>query len=252
MKKAIGYIRVSSDKQVKEGQGLEVQEKSIRNYCKENNIKLLDIFADEGISGAEDLEKRLGLGEALNLIKDGPQKIDMVIVQKLDRMARDTILLGYLEFELRKANCQVVATDQEFRNDPMGHLMRDIITAFASFEKKMINTRTSSGKKNKIEKKLFTAGKVPLGYKIINRDRLEIDEEKSPIVKFIFKRRKEKISLRKIAQEILVTFDYKIGYSTIKYVLSNPVYIGNLRQEGDHWIAVPPIIDRQLFDCVNL
>lgn len=251
MKQAIGYIRVSSDKQVKEGQGLEVQEKAIKKYCDENNINLVALFADEGISGAEDLEKRLGLGKALNLIKDGPEKIDMIIVQKWDRMARDTILLGYLEFELRKANCQIVATDQEFKNDPMGRLMKDIIAAFASFEKKMINTRTSSGKKNKIEKRLFTGGKIPLGYKIVNRDHLEIDETKSPIVEFIFRSRLENYSLRQIANLILQKFNFKIGYATIKYILNNPVYIGSLRQENEYFISVPSLIDKEIFDAVN-
>lgn len=48
MKKAIGYIRVSSEKQVKEGQGLEIQEKVIRNFCKNNDIQLLEIFSDVG------------------------------------------------------------------------------------------------------------------------------------------------------------------------------------------------------------
>ncbi|WP_366143846.1 recombinase family protein, partial [Fusobacterium sp.] len=41
MKYAIGYIRVSSERQVKEGQGLEIQRKSIIKYCKENNIELI-------------------------------------------------------------------------------------------------------------------------------------------------------------------------------------------------------------------
>ena len=63
MKKAIGYVRVSSDKQVKEGGGLEVQKKAIIQFCEKQDIKLLDIFSDEGISGAEDIEKREGLAQ---------------------------------------------------------------------------------------------------------------------------------------------------------------------------------------------
>lgn len=57
MKRAIGYVRVSSERQVKEGNGLEIQKNAIIDFCSKNDIQLLDIFCDEGISGAEDIEK---------------------------------------------------------------------------------------------------------------------------------------------------------------------------------------------------
>ena len=79
-------------------------------------------------------EKREGLASCFSAIRKSKVNVDYVIVQKLDRFARDTILLGYLEFELKKCKCELLAVDQKFDNNPSGQLMKDIISAFAAFE----------------------------------------------------------------------------------------------------------------------
>ena len=251
MKRAIGYVRVSSEKQVKEGGGLEIQKKAITDYCQKNDIHLLDIFSDEGISGAEDIEKRSGLADCFSAIRKSKLEVHYVIVQKLDRFARDTILLGYLEFELKKCRCELLAVDQKFNNDPAGKLMKDIISAFAAFEKNMINIRTMSGKKNKIEKRLFTGGKVPLGYKVINSDYVQIDEKTAPIVKCIFLLRSKKLSYRKIAKYVENVFFITLHFTTIKYILSNKAYIGELSQERKYSIPITPLVEKRDFYKAN-
>lgn len=252
MKRAIGYIRVSSEKQVKEGNGLEIQRKSIIDFCDKNNIQLIDIFSDEGISGAEDIEKREGLAKCFSAIRRSRVDIQYVIVQKLDRFARDTILLGYLEFELKKCNCELLAVDQKFNNDPAGKLMKDIISAFAAFEKNMINLRTSSGKKNKVEKKLFTGGKVPLGYRLVNSDYVQIDEKTAPIIKCIFVLRNKKFSYRRISKYIENVFFIPMHHTTVRYIVSNKAYIGELTQEKKFSIPVTPLIKKEDFYKANL
>ncbi len=58
--RAVGYIRVSSDDQAREGLSLEAQERKIRAYCDLKGLELVTIFKDEGISGFKPLEKRQG------------------------------------------------------------------------------------------------------------------------------------------------------------------------------------------------
>ena len=45
------YIRVSTLDQVKEGYSLDVQEKTLRNWCNTRNYKIFDLYSDKGISG---------------------------------------------------------------------------------------------------------------------------------------------------------------------------------------------------------
>ncbi len=62
-KTAIGYVRVSTQEQVTEGVSLDAQRDKLRTYCRVHGVKLIDIKADEGISGGT-LE-RPGLQAAL-------------------------------------------------------------------------------------------------------------------------------------------------------------------------------------------
>ena len=187
----------------------------------------------------------------MSYLRKSKEDIEYIIVQKLDRLARDTILLGYLEFDLKKCRCELLAVDQKFDDDPSGKLMKDIISAFAAFEKNMINIRTMSGKKNKAEKKLFAGGKVPLGYKLVNSDFLQIDENTARIVKCIFMLRERKFSYRKIARYVENVFCITLHFTTIKYILSNKVYIGEFTQEKKYRIPVSPLISREEFYKIN-
>jgi DNA invertase Pin-like site-specific DNA recombinase len=51
MKQAIGYIRVSTEKQANEGVSLEAQEAKIVSWCKANDYELVKVYVDAGISG---------------------------------------------------------------------------------------------------------------------------------------------------------------------------------------------------------
>ncbi len=64
-KTAIGYVRVSTQEQATEGVSLDAQRDRLRSYCKLNGIRLIDIIADEGISGST--LDRPGLQAALHL-----------------------------------------------------------------------------------------------------------------------------------------------------------------------------------------
>jgi len=83
-KVAIGYVRVSTQEQASEGVSLDAQRDRLRAYCKLNSIKLIDIKADEGISGGT-LE-RPGLQAALAMLRRGTA--NTLIVVKLDRLSR--------------------------------------------------------------------------------------------------------------------------------------------------------------------
>lgn len=53
MAKVVGYVRVSTKGQVKDGYSLAYQVEEIERYCKEHDLELLHIYKDEGISGTK-------------------------------------------------------------------------------------------------------------------------------------------------------------------------------------------------------
>lgn len=88
MKKAIGYIRVSTTEQAQEGVSLDVQTHKVRQYADLHDLEITEIVSDSGISG-KSIKARPGIQKVLETIRK--KEVDAVIVYKLDRLARNTI-----------------------------------------------------------------------------------------------------------------------------------------------------------------
>jgi site-specific DNA recombinase len=90
--KTIGYVRVSTDEQAREGISLEAQKAKITAYCELNDLELIGIIEDAGKSG-KDLNRE-GIQSLLENIRG--RQIEAVVVYKLDRLSRrvkDTLTL---------------------------------------------------------------------------------------------------------------------------------------------------------------
>ena len=102
MKRAVGYIRVSTEEQSREGISLEMQAAKIRAYAELNDLELVDTVEDAGISG-KSIKARPGIQAVLKMVE--ARKIDAVIVYKLDRLARNTIECLNMAEGMDKAGC---------------------------------------------------------------------------------------------------------------------------------------------------
>jgi len=124
----IGYARVSSY-----GQSLEVQ----RQKLKEEGCS--EIF-EEKISALS--QKRTELDNALRTIREG----DVLIVTKLDRLARSMQDLLTLSKRLQKKQAELKVLDQSIDTTTSeGRLMFNIIGSFAEFEHDIRKARQMDG-----------------------------------------------------------------------------------------------------------
>lgn len=80
------YGRVSTDEQALKGYSIEAQVATLKEYSEKNGMKIVDIYLDEGISGAKPPLKRPALKRLLDDVEAG--KIDMILFTKLDRWFR--------------------------------------------------------------------------------------------------------------------------------------------------------------------
>ena len=93
--KLVAYVRVSTDRQAEEGYGLDVQRDAIAGWAKREHHTVVAWCADEGVSGSNGIESRVGLLDVLDAIKTG--RAQGVVVYRLDRLARSlTIQEGTL------------------------------------------------------------------------------------------------------------------------------------------------------------
>src|ERR1035437_10164795 len=108
-KKAFAYLRVSGKGQV-DGDGFPRQLSAIDQYAAVNDLKVRKVFREEGISGTKELENRPALQELLAAIDSADVKV--VIIEKLDRLARDLMVQETIIGDLRKRGIELVRSEE--------------------------------------------------------------------------------------------------------------------------------------------
>lgn len=136
MKKAYGYIRVSGKGQV-DGDGFARQEKAIRDYAKLNNLEIVLIYKELGVSGT--LLDRPALGELMLDIESTGSDIQTVIIERIDRLARDLMIQETILNDMKLKGIDIIsATDGDLlEDDPTRKLVRQVLGAIAEYDKTM-------------------------------------------------------------------------------------------------------------------
>ena len=106
MKKAFGYLRVSGKGQIK-GDGLVRQEKVIREYAASKGIEIAKLYKDKGVSGT--LENRPALAEVMVDLEANGHEIKTVIVEKLDRIARNLMIQESILQDFREGGVNLIS-----------------------------------------------------------------------------------------------------------------------------------------------
>ncbi len=165
-KTAIGYVRVSTQEQAKEGVSLDTQRDKLRSYCKSNGIKLINIVADEGISGST--LARPGLQAALHMIRRG--RANTLIVAKLDRLSRSlrdvcALMSDYFtddRYHLLSV-CGMVNT-----HSAAGRMLMMNLANYNQFERELISERTREALQH-MKAQGIRLGPAQYGYELSNQ-----------------------------------------------------------------------------------
>src|SRR6202049_1392307 len=144
--RAIGYARVSADKQADHGVSLEAQEAKIRAMATVQGTAVIELIVDGGES-AKDL-KRPGMGRLLTLVDE--QKVDIVIIAKLDRLTRSVKDLAELLERFQRRGVSLVSVAESLdTGSAAGRLVVNIMTAVSQWEREAIGGRTRDAMQHK-------------------------------------------------------------------------------------------------------
>ena len=139
---ALGYARVSTDEQAREGVSLDAQRSRIRAYCEAKELELVDMLTDDGVSG-KTLE-RPALRELVARCERG--EVRNVVVVKLDRLTRRTRdLLALVDdlFLAREIELHSVSESLD-TSTPNGRFVLTLFGGLAQMERELIGERTRS------------------------------------------------------------------------------------------------------------
>lgn len=161
MIKAVGYVRVSTMRQAKEGESLTTQRKALQDYAKHNQYDLIEIYADEGISGGS-VEKRPGLQRLLQDAQN--QGFERVFIHRLSRLGRNAReLLNNVEL-LKKIGVSVFFLKENIDlSNAYGQFMLTMLAAMAELEKDISGESSVENKIARAKQGVPSTGKYPFG-----------------------------------------------------------------------------------------
>ena len=196
---AVGYIRVSTSEQAKEGVSLAHQSSKIRAYANLNDLTLISIIEDAGMSGKN--LNRPGINMLMNLIDT--KVIETIIVYKLDRLSRkvkDTLEL--IENFDKKGITFHSITEKIDTKSAMGKFFLNITASLAQMERDLISERTIDALKYKKSKMEKTGGDIPFGYDVTEENILIKNSDEQKVISLIRRSRKKGDSLRTICRKL--------------------------------------------------
>jgi len=184
---------------VEEGQGLAIQQKTIRDWIKGHGHRLVGLHRDEGVSGT--VEEREGLTEALAAIRFNGA--DGLVVTTLDRLARSLTVQEAVLAQVWSAGGKVFTVDegevpQDDPDDPARTFIRQVMGAVGQLERGLIARRLRRGRLHKAEAGGYAWGAPPLGYRA-EGGQLVPDPSEQVAVQRIVELRAAGASLRQVA-----------------------------------------------------
>ncbi len=134
MPKSIIYCRVSSDRQVKEGHGLDGQEQRCRNFAHERGYEVVAVFRDEGVSGG--IIDREGMQEMLDFLGSEARTAEcVVLIDDIKRLARDLIGHFTLRNAIQSRGGKLESPSHKFGNEPEEVFVESIMAVTAELER---------------------------------------------------------------------------------------------------------------------
>lgn len=237
------YARLSRDDERQgESVSIENQKLMLRRYCDQQGWKVVETYVDDGWSGTN--FARPGFGRLMEAVRE--KRIDLVLVKDLSRLGRDYIEVGkYTDCVFPYYGCRFIAlndgVDTLRQNDDVAMIFKNVINDIYARDtsKKIRAVRRANAESGK-----FMGYKAPYGYLRSPEDKhhLVVDPTAAKVVRKIFTLREEGSGIQAIADvlnedHIPPPSDYAAGTSgrawcreTVRSILGNEVYIGNLVQ----------------------
>jgi site-specific DNA recombinase len=194
--KAIGYVRVSTNKQEN---SRDAQESKVRDWARVKDFELVQTIVDfDEFSG--DLN-RPGVQQVIALVK--AKKVNAVIFTKLDRFTRSTRdVIEMIELFTRHGVAMISIAESLDTESPMGRFFVRLIASIGELEREMIGERTREVMQH-LKKNGMPAGKTPYGWKSQGAKKpLLKDAHEQNLIEFIRARKGYGESLQGIAERL--------------------------------------------------
>jgi site-specific DNA recombinase len=271
--RAVIYLRVSTAGQVntaRDGEGFSIPAQ--REACLRRAEELGAVFVDEYIDAGEsarsvDRPQLQAMLERLTSQRD----IDIVIVHKVDRLARNRADDVEINLTIRRAGARLVSVTENIDETPTGMLLHGIMSTIAEFYSGNLATEIRKGMSQKA-KKGGMVGRAPIGYLNVQHfngasskpiREVILDPERADLVRWAFEAYATgEYTIKQLAEELgdrgLRTRPTKTKSSQPLYpqhvhkMLTRRVYVGLIEHQGEEYRGThEPLVTVETFATVQ-
>jgi site-specific DNA recombinase len=256
--KALGYARVSSKEQEKEGFSIPAQQKLLQSYAANNRFVIVQDYVDIETAKATG---RTNFEQMVRYLKTHPN-VRTVLVEKTDRLyrnLRDWVTLDELDIEIHLVKEGIVLSRESRSSEKFVHGIK-VLMAKNYIDN--LSEEARKGMQEKAEQGIWPTG-APLGYlNVLGSDgkkAIAPDPKVAPIVTHLFGwYATGTLSLREAAERarsaglVYRRTGKPVPTSTVHAILRNRIYTGDFEWKGHHYRGKhQPLVTRELWQRVQ-
>jgi len=256
MKNAIIYARYSSERQTE--QSIEGQLRVCNEYAERNGLRIVETYIDRATTGTND--NRPAFQKMLK-DSDGNASWEIVLVYAIDRFGRNAIEVAVNKQRLKKNHKTLISATQRTSDNIDGSrnldgiLLENVYIGLAEYYSAELSQKVSRGLQENRNKGLFTGGRIPYGYNIVDK-KVTVNDEQASVVLEMF----NMYANGAMAKDIIAVLEER-GLShngrtflpnAIYNILHNEKYIGRYTIHGKVYTnTYPPIVPLDLYEQVQ-
>lgn len=247
---AVIYARYSSHGQ--QEQSIDGQLRDCYTYADREGCLVVGEYIDRALTGRNDDRP-----DFQRMIADAAKKqFKYIIVWKLDRFARNRFDSAVHKATLKKYGVKVISATENITDEPEGILLEGLMESLAEYYSANLSKHVKRGQRESVLKGNVPGGVPPYGFKLVDK-KLVADEQKAPIIKYVFEQYAKGVPKKQIMRDLnargaLNTYGNTFSLSSLQNNLRNPKYIGKFIFNGEE---VPgcceALIDEDTFNAVQ-
>ncbi len=247
------YARKSTDVEDKQVLSIEAQLSELRALAKDEKLEIVAEFVEKR---SAKMPGRLVFNEMLKRVHKG--EAQGIVCWKLDRLSRNPVDGGQISWLLQENIIQHIRTHDRSHYPSDNVLMMSVEFGMANQFIRDLSSNVKRGLRLKVKRGEFPST-APVGYlNDVRAKTIVIDSKKSKVIRAAFElyakgnSRLEDISIFMEANGVKSHLNNKTHKDRVKFILSNPFYVGLFKYGGEmHEGRHTPIVEKWLFDKVQ-
>lgn len=187
------YLRVSTGRQAESDLSIPDQRRQIEHYCSARNWTIVEDYVEPGSSATDD--RRPAFQQMIDAALVKPPAFSTILVHSFSRFFRDQFQFERYARKLVKNGVQVISITQDMGDNPMGTMMRQIVTLFDEYQSKENAKHTLRAMCENARQGYWNGARPPIGYRTVEVEKrgskikkaLEIDPLHAETIRLIFR-----------------------------------------------------------------